>query len=234
MKESWSNDEINFASFHVRENEMTDIELAHVDLAQSVRKLMNTAFTSRATVAEVRKAISSVNDAIGSLHVNRGTDAYSPNVGFFMDRSPMFGSMNPIATPMNISQEEISIDESITGVVVVGDIFFTELYEGPPGHVHGGFVAAAFDEVLGVAQSLSENPGMTGRLSISYRSPTPLFQQLTLRGYVQKVEGRKIFTYGTLHKGDTLCAEAEGLFISMNPEVFERLMQSRTDLTNRD
>jgi hypothetical protein len=31
-----------------------------------------------------------------------------------------------------------------------------------------------------------------------------------------------------------LCAEAEGLFISMNPEVFERLMQSRTDLTNRD
>ena len=95
-------------------------------------------------------------------------------------------------------------------------------------------LAAAFDEVLGVAQSLSENPGMTGRLSISYRSPTPLFQQLTLRGYVQKVEGRKIFTYGTLHKGDTLCAEAEGLFISMNPEVFERLMQSRTDIASRD
>jgi len=117
---------------------------------------------------------------------------------------------------------------------VIGNVFFSELFEGPPGHVHGGFVAAAFDEVLGVAQSLSENPGMTGCLSISYRSPTPLFQQLTLRGYVQKVEGRKIFTYGTLHKGDTLCAEAEGLFISMNPEVFERLMQSRTDITQRD
>lgn len=234
MKESWSNDEINFASFHIRENEMTDIELAHVDLAQLTRKLMNTAFTSRATVAEVRKAISLLNDAVGVLHVNRGPDAYSPNVGFFMDRSPMFGSMNPIAVPMDISQEEISTDQSVTGTVVIGNIFFTELFEGPPGHVHGGFVAAAFDEVLGVAQSLSENPGMTGRLSISYRSPTPLFQQLTLRGYVQKVEGRKIFTYGTLHRGDVLCAEAEGLFISMNPEVFERLMQSRTDIVKGD
>lgn len=213
---------------------MSDIELAHVDLAQVTRKLMNTAFTSRASLEEVRKAISLVNDAVGTLHVNRGSDAYSPNVGFFMDRSPMFGSMNPIAAPMEISPEDISTDRSITGTVVIGNVFFTELYEGPPGHVHGGFVAAAFDEVLGVAQSMSENPGMTGRLSISYRNPTPLFQQLTLRGYVQKVEGRKIFTYGTLHKGDTLCAEAEGLFISINPEVFERLMQSRSDIAPRD
>jgi acyl-coenzyme A thioesterase PaaI-like protein len=234
VKESWSNDEISFASFHVRENEMTDIELAHVDLAQVMRKVMNTAFTSRATVAEVRQAISLLNDAVGVLHVNRGADAYSPNIGFFMDRSPMFGSMNPIAVPMDISQSEISTEESLTGIVVQGSIYFTELFEGPPGHVHGGFVAAAFDEVLGVAQSMSENPGMTGKLTISYRSPTPLFQQLTLRGYVRKVEGRKIFTYGTLHKGDTLCAEAEGLFISMNPEVFERLMQARSDIAARD
>ncbi len=230
MKESWSNDEINFASFHIRENEMTDVELAHVDLAQATRKLMNTAFTSRATVEEVRQATRLLNEAVSILHVNHGPDAYSVNTGFFMDRSPMFGSMNPIAVPMDVSQEPISNDHSITGTVVIGNIFFTELYEGPPGHVHGGFIAAAFDEVLGVAQSMSENPGMTGRLSISYRNPTPLFQQLTLRGYVRSVEGRKIFTYGTLHKGDTLCAEAEGLFISMNPELFEKLMQSRTDL----
>ena len=35
-------------------------------------------------------------------------------------------------------------------------------YEGPPGCVHGGFIAAAFDEVLGSTQSLSGSPGMTG------------------------------------------------------------------------
>jgi acyl-coenzyme A thioesterase PaaI-like protein len=234
MKDSWSNDEITFASFHIRENEMTDIELAHVDLTQALRKLMNTAFTSKATIAEVRKAVSLVNDAVGVLHVNRGPDAYSVNTTLFMDRSPLFGSMNPIATPMDISQANVSKEESVTGTVVIGNVYFNEMYEGPPGHVHGGFIAATFDEVLGVAQSLSPNPGMTGRLTITYRNPTPLFQPLTLRGYVRRVEGRKIFTYATLHKGDVLCAEADGLFISVNPAVFEKMMQSRSDIEPRE
>ena len=31
---------------------------------------------------------------------------------------------------------------------------FGAAYEGPPGSVHGGIIAAAFDEVLGMTQSL--------------------------------------------------------------------------------
>ena len=37
---------------------------------------------------------------------------------------------------------------------------FGSAYEGPPGCVHGGFVAAAFDEVLGFVQSLGGQPGL--------------------------------------------------------------------------
>ena len=106
---------------------------------------------------------------------------------------------------------------------------YTDPYEGPPGCVHGGFIAAGFDEMLGFAQSLSGQPGMTGRLLVSYRSPTPLHQPVRYEGRVDRVEGRKIFTVATLHHGDTLCAEAEGLFISMKPEVFQRLMRDRSD-----
>ena len=54
---------------------------------------------------------------------------------------------------------------------MVGTATFGAAYEGPPGCVHGGFVAAAFDEVLGSTQSLSGEPGMTGRLTVNYRSP---------------------------------------------------------------
>ena len=39
---------------------------------------------------------------------------------------------------------------------------------------HGGYVAAAFDEVLGLAQDLGGQSGMTGTLTIKYRRPTPL------------------------------------------------------------
>ncbi|MEY3805580.1 MAG: hypothetical protein RIR69_392, partial [Actinomycetota bacterium] len=50
-------------------------------------------------------------------------------------------------------------------------------------------------------------------------------------GWVEKVEGRKIFTKGTAHNGDTLCAEAEGLFLSMPTELMDRLRKGR-DLKN--
>ena len=63
-------------------------------------------------------------------------------------------------------------------------------YEGPPGHVHGGFVAAAFDEVLGFVQSTTGQPGMTGTLTIRYRKPTPLDTDLRFEATVQRVEGR--------------------------------------------
>jgi hypothetical protein len=37
------------------------------------------------------------------------------------------------------------------------------------------------------------------------------------------VEGRKIFASSTLHHGETLCAESEGIFISTDFEKFARL-----------
>ncbi|MGD9704778.1 MAG: PaaI family thioesterase [Acidimicrobiia bacterium] len=134
------------------------------------------------------------------------------------DLSPIVGAMNPVAPPMSLDL----VDDRVIGTVVYGP-----QYEGPPGCVHGGIIAAGFDELLGFAQSLSGRPGMTGRLEISYRSPTPLLQELRYEGWMTDVDGRKIFTAATLCHGDTLCAEATGLFISMKPNVMMRLLSSR-------
>ena len=89
----------------------------------------------------------------------------------------------------------------------------------------GSMTAAA--ELMGVTQSATGNPGMTVNLTVDYRSPTPIKHELVFRGWCEKVEGRKIFTRGTVHAGDTLCAEATGLFVSMRPELFERLLAMR-------
>jgi acyl-coenzyme A thioesterase PaaI-like protein len=126
----------------------------------------------------------------------------------FKDSSPVSGPINPLAPP---------VDMRFEGGIVVATATLGIPYEGPPGHVHGGVTSLIFDEVLGKVQSLSGAPGMTGRLTIHYRQPTPLGIELTFRGYLDRVEGRKIFTRGTLHAGDPeqLCAEAEGLFISV-------------------
>jgi acyl-coenzyme A thioesterase PaaI-like protein len=106
-------------------------------------------------------------------------------------------------------------------------VVFGSAYEGPPGSVHGGFVAAAFDEVLGFANSLSGSPGMTARLIVNYRQPTPLYTELRFDARLDRVEGRKIFTTGEVYAGDRLTAEAEGLFVSVDREKFQRLFATR-------
>lgn len=137
----------------------------------------------------------------------------------FFDHSPMLGRANPLAPPIELTVEED---------VLRGRVTFGSAYEGPPGCVHGGYVAAAFDEVLGSTQSLAGRPGMTARLTINYRSPTPLHTELRFEGRVTEVSGRKTFTHGTLHAGDRLCAEGEGLFVAIDfAKVAE--MQRRRD-----
>jgi acyl-coenzyme A thioesterase PaaI-like protein len=134
------------------------------------------------------------------------------------DFSPLIGRSNPLAPPITLREENGR---------VIAEVTFGSAYEGPPGSLHGGYVAAAFDEVLGYAQSLTGNPGMTGRLEVSYRSPTPLHTPLRFEAWVDGVDGRKITARCTLHAGDRLCAEAVGLFITIKPGTFEKLVAER-------
>jgi len=148
--------------------------------------------------------------------------ANAGDVGSFFDQSPMIGLANPLAPPIRIEQTG---ERSATGHVNFG-----AAYEGPPGSVHGGYIAAAFDEVLGFVQSLSGSPGFTGTLTIKYRSPTPLHTALEYRCELKQQEGRKIFAGGQAFAGDRVCAEAEAIFISARPEVFEDLLEARRQL----
>ncbi|HXX49499.1 MAG TPA: PaaI family thioesterase [Myxococcota bacterium] len=141
------------------------------------------------------------------------------DTGGFFDRSPLIGLSNPLSPPI-----ELRADEDRRRVH--GRAVFGSAYEGPPGHVHGGYVAAAFDEVLGFANALSGNPGMTGTLTIRYRQPTPLHTELRFEALYDRSEGRKIFTSGQLYAGETLCAEAEGLFIAVNFERFRAFFEA--------
>lgn len=142
--------------------------------------------------------------------------ANAGDVGAFFDQSPLIGLSNPLAPPMKLEARDSRIH---------GEATFGSAYEGPPGHVHGGFVAAAFDEVLGFAQSLTGNPGMTASLTVRYRRPTPLHVTLRFEAGVDRVEGRKIYASGKVLLGETVTAEAEGIFVSVDAERFQALLE---------
>lgn len=137
------------------------------------------------------------------------------------DFSPLLGRANPLAPPM-----QFSIDSSGDVPKVRADVTFGHAYEGPPGHVHGGIVAAAFDELLGATQAMSGSPGMTANLVVNYRAPTPLHVPLRFESTLDSVDGRKIRTSARLFNGDSLCAESTGLFITID---FSAIAAMRVD-----
>lgn len=134
------------------------------------------------------------------------------------DHSPFIGIANPLAPPMTIREED---------GIIVAEVVFGQAYEGPPGCVHGGYVAAAFDELLGATQSLSGAPGMTGTLTVRYESPTPLKTLLRMEGRLAGVERRKIFTEGSIIVDGRVTATAKGTFIAMQPGQFLDLIAER-------
>ena len=134
------------------------------------------------------------------------------------DLSPLMGRANPLAPPLRLQV----LDDRVVGTATFG-----AAYEGPPGCVHGGYIAAAFDEVLGLAQMLGGQPGMTANLEIDYRSPTPLLTEIRLEGRVDRIEGRKTFCRGEIYADDRLCAEAQALFISIDPSRFQAMVADR-------
>lgn len=135
------------------------------------------------------------------------------------DHSPMIGMANPLAPPITLEPHEDH---------VVGHAVFSHAYEGPPGCVHGGYIAAAFDEILGAAQSLSGAPGMTGTLAIRYESPTPIAEPLRFEARLAGVERRKIFVEGSCHADGRLTATAKGTFISLQAGKFLSMLEERS------
>jgi len=152
--------------------------------------------------------------------LDSGLTDVDPERYAFFDHSPFIGLANPISPPIDVRYSEDT---------VVAHCVFGAAYEGPPGCVHGGYVAAMFDELLGATQSLSGMQGMTARLIVNYRSPTPLATELRMEGRLVSVEGRKITTEAQLYVGDRLCAEGEALFVSFDVGRFRELLAERPD-----
>lgn len=136
----------------------------------------------------------------------------------FFDHSPFIGLANPLSPPMHFEYSDDDVKARVT---------FGAAYEGPPGCVHGGYVAAAFDELLGATQALAGGQGMTAHLGIDYRQPTPLQRELELVGWVEGREGRKILTRGEIRVDGAVTAEAQGLFIAIDAERFAQLLAER-------
>lgn len=94
-------------------------------------------------------------------------------------------------------------------------IWFGPDTEGPPGHAHGGSIAAVMDETLGLAAWAAGYRVVVGNLNVSFKNLLPLLKVVTVETEIVSAEGRKIKVHGKIICGKTVYAEGECLCITL-------------------
>lgn len=198
-------------------------------LAQAVRELNEAIVTSEASAETLLRAAELIKQQSQQLqqapqrygrtaYMDAEPEKYPTMACVGYELNPLDGESNPVASPLKLW---------IDGDVAYGKATMGWQYEGPPNSVHGGFVAALFDQFLGVAQKMTGNPGVTGILSVRYIQPTPLRHELKLIGKVHAVEGRKNILHGEMWAGDVLTATCEGIFIRIDTAKYLQMKNAQ-------
>jgi hypothetical protein len=155
-------------------------------------------------------ALARLADALRSAEAELGAVAPrgpAPRIGrdaasdgrVYLDHSRDIGAFNACFPTYRIR---------VDGDRASGTVAFPIVYEGPPGLVHGGFLALFFDSVVQHHNCDLGLAGKTTSLSVSFRRPTPLLTELRFEVERSVAEGR-IRSAARLLAGDTVLCDAQ-------------------------
>ncbi len=128
-----------------------------------------------------------------------GDDA-TPDQRVYVDHGRDIGAFNPVIPRYDL----VSAPDG----TAQGTVEFPVCYEGPPGLVHGGFLAVFFDCVL---QQLNCDLGLAGKtaeLTMRFRRPTPLLTRLVVHAE-RVLDGDRIRSHAELRLADKVLCECD-------------------------
>jgi acyl-coenzyme A thioesterase PaaI-like protein len=132
-------------------------------------------------------------------------------IGTFPD-CVVSGDANPMGLDVQFFREG---DEAVSRVVL-GPAF-----EGAPNRAHGGVVAAVFDDLMGFVLTIVESPAYTAELTVRYRRPTPVNEEIEFRARLVSRRGRRLNIEAEATNADRQkIAEATALFVTIPKEKF--------------
>jgi acyl-coenzyme A thioesterase PaaI-like protein len=181
-------------------------------LVEAIRGLLPAALLATDGSATLARARERVQEAIGLLGARRSSryegvpglrPGMAPENAAIWETHGAFGASNPLAPPVVVTERPGRVEGTLT---------FSPAYEGGPGTVYGGFIAAVFDGVLGRAVINSGRLGVTRSLTVRYLRPTPLLVPLRIEATIGRVDGRDVEVTGALWVEDRMTCEAEAVF----------------------
>ena len=99
---------------------------------------------------------------------------------------------------------------------------------GPPGHVHGGAMAAAIDEAMGAVCWMNDHKTVAASISVKFIAMLPIETETILESRIDRIDGRKISTRASLtNPAGQVVAEGEGLFIVLKDATLRAMAPTR-------
>lgn len=118
------------------------------------------------------------------------------------------GQANPVGLKLEFSKSPQG--------AVVSHATVSDNYEGPPGYLHGGIIAALLDEAMSKANRAQGVTAMTRQMQVEYLRPVPSNSPIRIEGKVTRSEGRKHWTEACIQNAEGIVlAHATGLFIAI-------------------
>ena len=95
---------------------------------------------------------------------------------------------------------------------------------GPPGHVHGGAMAATLDEAMGAVCWMNGHHVVAATITISFLAMLPIETETVVEATIDRVEGRKVHLRSTIkNPSGQIVAEGSGLFVVLRDDQLRAL-----------
>ncbi len=131
--------------------------------------------------------------------------------------NPCFACGGANARGMQLAFEQDDAARRIRGAFRIG-----AEYEGGSGFVHGGIIATLLDEVMAKVSRFVQDRAVTAELTVEYRKPVPVEQDLVVEGWEVSRKGRSLYREGEIRDASgVLLARGRGHFITVDPERFK-------------
>jgi uncharacterized protein (TIGR00369 family) len=109
--------------------------------------------------------------------------------------------------------------------LVKAETIVSEQFQGYPGVVHGGIVAAMLDEVSGRSMIRGEPARfmVTAKMDVRYRKPVPVGKKLLLEGRAKEDNGRiAVVTGAIFNEAHELLAEVEAVLADIPKQLMDQ------------
>lgn len=207
-------------------------------LADALRALIDAAVTTDAPAGDLQAATDAVRAATERLRAHvppeprRHLRADAATMADAMPFDLVIGPRNPLAVPLAVhmvdpggAQPPASAPVPTRGpggdvpfaATAVANGTFPIAYQGAPGWVHGGAIAAAFDIVLTAANIADGPAGPTVDLRVQYRRPTAVGVPVRFEAAVDHRSPRRVVSRARLVQQGAVTATATGSFALRDP-----------------